>query len=125
MGAATVDLTAQTFQETVQKEGIVFIDFWAAWCGPCRAFAPIYEAAAAKHTDVVFAKVNTDEQQELAAAFNIRGIPTLAVFRDGILLFAQAGALPADALEDLLRQAKALDMDQIRKEIAERQKPQA
>ncbi|MFZ5468564.1 MAG: thioredoxin [Myxococcota bacterium] len=118
MGVSTIDLTAENFEPTVKKDGIVFIDFWAPWCGPCRSFAPVYEQSASKHSDVTFAKVNTDEQQELAAAFEIRGIPTLAVFRDGVLLFKQAGALPAAALEDLVTQAQKLDMDQVRKEIA-------
>jgi thioredoxin 1 len=121
MGVTTKDITKDNFKETVDK-GIVFIDFWAEWCGPCRAFAPVYESVAVKNTDVTFAKVNTEEQQELAGAFEIRGIPTLMVFRDGILLFSQAGALPAAALEDLVKQVKGLDMDQVRKEIAEEEK---
>src|SRR5690606_263885 len=104
------ELTTKNFEASVKKDGIVFVDFWAPWCGPCRVFAPVFEGAAAQHPDITFAKVNTDEQQELAGAFSIRGIPTLMVFRDGILLFSQAGALPAAALEDLIRQVRALDM---------------
>ena len=111
MSASTLELTTANFKQTVQKDGIVFIDFWAPWCGPCKSFAPIYEAAAAKNADITFAKVNTDENQDLASAFEIRGIPTLMVFRDGILLFSQAGALPAAALEDITQQVKGLDME--------------
>ena len=119
MGAHTVDLTKEKFKDTVQKQGIVLIDFWAEWCGPCRMFAPIYDGVAAKHPDITFAKVDTEDQQELAGAFEIRGIPTLMVFRDGVLLFSQAGALPANALEEIITQVRKLDMDQVRKEIAE------
>ncbi len=124
MGAGTVTLTKDNFKESVQKDGIVFVDFWAEWCGPCRAFAPVFEGAATQNTDITFAKVNTDEQPELAGAFQIRGIPTLMVFRDGILLFSQAGALPAKALEELIGKVRALDMEQIRKEIAEEEAKQ-
>ena len=117
MGTGTLELTSTNFKETVQKDGIVFIDFWAPWCGPCKAFGPVYESAADKHEDITFAKVNTDEHQELAAAFEIKGIPTLMVFRDGILLFSQAGALPPAALEDLAKQVRTLDMTRVREEI--------
>jgi thioredoxin 1 len=118
MGAGTVEVTAETLKAAVDKGGIVLVDFWAPWCGPCRSFAPIYEDAAGKHPDITFAKVNTDENQQLAAAFEIRGIPTLMAFRDKVLLFAQAGALPAPALEDLIREVRGADMDEVRKEMA-------
>lgn len=115
---AAVEITKDNFKETVSKEGIVILDWWASWCGPCRAFAPTFEQASTKHPDIVFGKIDTDAQQELSGAFEIRSIPTLMVFRDGILLFEQPGALPAAALEDLLKQVKALDMEQVRKEVA-------
>jgi thioredoxin 1 len=124
MGAATVNLTLESFESTVKKGGIVLIDFWAEWCGPCRFFAPIFDAASETHKDVTFAKVNTDEQQQLASAFNIRGIPTLMAFRDGILLFEQAGALPAPMLEELISKLREVNMDEVRKEIAEQEKAQ-
>jgi thioredoxin 1 len=117
---AAVEITKDNFKETVAKEGIVILDWWAAWCGPCRAFAPTFEAASSKHPDIVFGKIDTDAQPELSGAFEIRSIPTLMVFRDGILLFEQAGALPAAALEDLVRQVRALDMEQVKKEVAQR-----
>lgn len=116
---ATFDLTADKFQETVQAEGITAVDFWAEWCGPCKQFAPIYEAVSEKHQDVRFAKVDTEAEQGLASAAQITSIPTLMVFRDGLLVFRQAGALPASALEDVLEQVKALDMDDVRRQIAE------
>jgi thioredoxin 1 len=117
---ATVEITKDNFKETVAKDGIVILDWWAAWCGPCRAFAPIFEAASGKHPDVVFGKIDTDAQPELSGAFEVRSIPMVMVFRDGILLFEQPGALPASALEELLKQVRALDMEQVKKEVAAR-----
>ena len=116
---STVDLTQENFQDVIQNNALVLVDFWAPWCGPCRAFAPIYEAASAEHTDVVFAKVNTEEQQALGATFQIRSIPTLMLFREQIILFSQPGSLPGPALNEILAKAKALDMDLVRREIAE------
>jgi len=114
----TIDITEATFTDTVEKHGIVLIDWWAPWCGPCRAFAPTYEKVASKHTDVTFAKVNTEDEQGLAAAFEIRSIPTLMILRDRVMLFSQAGMLPEAALEDLIAQVRALDMDEVRAQIA-------
>ena len=116
---ATIDLTAEKFEETVLTDGIVLLDFWASWCGPCRQFAPVFEKASEKHTDVTFAKVNTEEEQQLAAQAGITSIPTLMAFRDGVLVFRQAGALPGSALDDLIGQVKDLDMDEVRRTIAE------
>jgi len=115
----TVDLTATDFSTTIEENGIVLIDFWADWCGPCRMFAPWYEEVSQEHTDVVFAKVDTEAEQALAGSFGIRSIPTLMAFRDGILLYKEAGALPKDALNQLVDQVKALDMDDVRRQVAE------
>jgi thioredoxin 1 len=115
-------LTASTFQDTVSRDGIVLVDFWAGWCGPCRAFAPVFEAAAERHSDIVFGKVDTEAEQELAAAAGIRSIPTLMAFRDGVLVFAQPGALPAEALEELVTAVRGLDMDQVRADLADQRR---
>jgi thioredoxin 1 len=121
---ATVTLTRDNFEETVTQNDMVVVDFWAPWCGPCRGFEPVFEAASEKHPDIVFAKVNSDEQQELAGAFNIRSIPFLMVFREKVILFAQAGALPGEGLESVIKQARALDMATVHKDIAEQQAQQ-
>jgi len=126
MRVATIELTKDNFETTVNDNPMVIVDFWAPWCGPCRGFAPVYEKASDSHPDVVFAKVNTDEQQELASGFGIRSIPTLMVFRDKVILFQQAGALPGNALEQVIAQAKSLDMAKVHQEIAAQQeKPSA
>jgi len=122
---ATVELTKDNFEQTVNGNPIVIVDFWAPWCGPCRGFAPVFEKASEAHPDVVFAKVNSDEQQELAGAFNIRSIPTLMVFREKVILFQQAGALPGQALDQVLTQAKTLDMAKVHEEIAQQQQQQS
>ncbi|WP_354637287.1 thioredoxin [Kitasatospora camelliae] len=115
---ATVELTEKNFDEIASGEGIVLVDFWAAWCGPCRMFAPVFERVSQKHPDIVFGKVDTQAQQQLAAAFQISSIPTLMAVRDGVVLYAQPGALPEAALEDVIRQVRAVDMDEVRRKIA-------
>jgi len=116
---ATTEITSENIQTTIDGGGIVLLDFWASWCGPCRAFGPTFEAASEKHEDVVFGKIDTEAQQQLAGSLQITGIPTIMAFRDGILVFRQAGALPPPALEDLITQLQGLDMEEVRKKVAE------
>ena len=118
---ATVELTKENFESVVTGNSTVIVDFWAPWCGPCKGFAPVFERVAETNTDNVFAKVNTDNEQEIAAHFQIRSIPTLMVFRDQVIVFAQPGALPQSQFEQVVEKAKALDMNEVRKSIAERE----
>ncbi|MFQ5643375.1 MAG: thioredoxin [Thiogranum sp.] len=118
---ATIELSNENYQDTINNNAIVLIDFWASWCGPCQSFGPVFEAASEQHPDMVFAKVNTEEQQELAAHFQVRSIPMLAIFKEQILVFSQPGALPASALDQLIGQVRDLDMDKVRADIAEQQ----
>ena len=121
---ATVEIAKGTFEDVVAKNDIVILDFWASWCGPCRTFGPVFEAVSERHADIVFGKINADDEQELAGAFNVRSIPYVMLLREKVVVFAQAGALPAEGLESIIRQARSLDMAQVHKEIAEQRTQQ-
>jgi thioredoxin 1 len=121
---ATTTLTKENFQQTVTSEGITLVDWWAAWCGPCRMFAPVFEKASEQHGDITFGKIDTEDQPELAGLANIMSIPTLMAFRDGVLVFSQPGALPESALEQVIQAVRDLDMDEVRKQVAEQQSQQ-
>jgi thioredoxin 1 len=118
---STIELTKETFEDTVTQPGITLVDWWASWCGPCRTFAPVFQAASEEHSDVRFGKIDTEDQQELAAAAQITSIPTLMAFRDGILVFSQPGALPAPALEQIIKAVRDLDMEEVRAEVSKQQ----
>ncbi|MEW6291919.1 MAG: thioredoxin [Pseudomonadota bacterium] len=121
---ATIALTSDNFKDVINNNDIVIVDFWAEWCGPCRSFAPTFEAASEKYPEIAFCKVNTEEEREMAAGFNIRSIPTLMVFREQVILYAEAGALPASALDQLIEQVKGLDMAAVKAEIAAEEQQQ-
>ena len=122
MASGTVEITGANFKQVVEQDGIVLIDWWAPWCGPCRSFGPTYEKVAGKHPDITFGKVNTENEQDLAGAFDIRSIPTLMILRDRVLLFAQPGALPEAGLEDLIAQTRKVNMDEVRARVAEEER---
>ena len=122
---AVVELNKSNFEQTIKDSDFVVVDFWAPWCGPCRSFAPVYDKVSEDHDDIVFAKINTEQEQEIAAHFQIRSIPTLMIFREQIIIFAQPGALPEGSFRQLLEKAKELDMAEVRKQVAEQQKENA